>query len=1305
VNSNMKNSAPTVSPPGYGKKVLASFSPLRRELHWVTLSSIAINLLALATPLVLLQVFDRVIARGSLDTLTLIITGASLAVLLESILRVMRSHLSAWIGARFEHRAMLGISSRLLAMPLHEFERQGTGVHQDHFKAAQSLKQFYSGQTFQQMIDLPFTALYIIVVALIHPWIGALLAAGYLLFAVITLIMGRNHRDLVRDRTGADSRRNNFLVETLTNIHTLKSMSMEALMQRRYERLQEASAKAIQKLTYSLDVASGVGTLFSPIMTTLVVALGAWLVIGGELTTGELAACLLLGLRSLAPIQRLGTIYARHQQEGVMREDISRLMSVDEIPEATEQKTVQGHARGDIKLSDVGYSFPGSKVSLFEHVSLEIAAGECIVIHGENGVGKTTLLQVIGGIVTPGAGQVSLDGRVLSSFDADNLRVNIAYLPQRTCLFEGTLLDNISMFDRERMDGSLDKAQTLQIGEFVTKLPRGWDSQVGDAAAESMPPGFRQRIAIVRALATNPSVILFDDATAAIDSQGENFVLEYLKSMKGKATIVLVTQRPSFQRLADRAFTLIDGKLQEGKTEAAAISAQSEITDDGMLDGGPTRTTPTSADDAWLRMRATIFGSFKQSSDLAACLPVVLRALGWRRPARDVAENLPYFTESLDVTGFENALAQLGYRATEVRGSLRSIDTRSTPCLFIPDAGAAFVILSRRGDQLMVASDVNDTPREIGLERLAGKAYFFTRLDDKKPVGDGKFVSRSVGRFRPLIIQAGVSSLLSGAVLVTASLFLLTVYNFVIPSGSIETLQFLALGTIAALLLGGIFVVHRARILSYIAGRIEYLFGTTTLKHILGLSPSLTERSAVSAQIARLGSFEAIRDLFVGPVASTILESPATLVVIVALGIVNPTALLVLLIVVIVYGLLFWLFAPVSTKRVDEVGRTATLRNEFVIEMITKMRTVRECGGSRTWLARFREVSAEATMASFQAEKLAQTLVGISYFIMMFAGLMIVAVTVPLTLNRSVGPGALIASMLLMWRVLGPMQTIFTNLTRVERVRLAINQLENVMRIRGEHVMTAASPVARGLNGRVEFQRVSFRYSPTVDPALVGVEFRVNPGQLVAITGPNGGGKSTLIKMLLGMYQAQTGSILVDGVDIRQLDPVELRRLMGYAPQETHFFRATIAQNLRLVRPEASDDELKEALELAGALEQVQQLPRGLEYRVGDNASEQLPASLRQKLGLARAYLTRAPIMLFDEPGAGLDQLGDTRFMQALQRLKGKTTVFFISHRPSHIKLADVVMVFDRGYLRAAGKPSDIFKTAPPATPAIGVTT
>jgi ATP-binding cassette subfamily B protein len=362
--------------------------------------------------------------------------------------------------------------------------------------------------------------------------------------------------------------------------------------------------------------------------------------------------------------------------------------------------------------------------------------------------------------------------------------------------------------------------------------------------------------------------------------------------------------------------------------------------------------------------------------------------------------------------------------------------------------------------------------------------------------------------------------------------------------------------------------------------------------------------------------------------------------------------------------------------------------------MVTKMRGIRESRAEQAWLARYRLLSADSAVAAFRVEQTAGLLSNLAYAVMMVAGLMLIAFTAPLAFESKISAGALIASLLLVWRVLGPLQVMFTNLSRIERVRSAAQQFDTLMLLKGERLAPEARAGGRSLQGKIEFSRVSFRYSMQADPALIGVSVDIEPGGSIAVTGQNGGGKSTFLKLLLGMYVPQAGTIRIDGVDIRQIDPVNLRRLVGYVPQDLQFFRATIAQNLRFAQPDATDDELKDALELAGAWNQVSQLPRGLDYRIGDGASEQIPASLRQKMALARAYLTRAPILLFDEPGAGLDGESDACFTATLQALKGKRTVIFISHRPSHMKIADTVLLFQGGYLQGAASPEELFRTA-----------
>jgi ATP-binding cassette subfamily B protein len=1304
------------------KEAVGILSPLRTEKKTILIASIVINVLALAFPLLMLQLYDRILPQQSMSTLELFSIAVGIAVILESITRVVRSYTTAWISARFEHKAMIEVVERTLAEPLHDFERKGTGAVMENFKSVSTLKYHYSGQTFQQLLDLPFTLLYLLIIYILNIWIGLLLTVGYIVFVFLTWKMGGDDPGLIKSQKEADLRRSNFLNETLNNVHTMKSMSMESLMLRRYERLQESSARIMARMSYSMDMASGVGNVFSPLMTTLVVSLGAWLVINHHLTNGELAACVLLGMRSLAPLQRLGGMWAKFQQDEVLRDNLAKTIQMpglksDSISQAEdalhhpEEKVIEPHS---LTLKNVEYRFPGVKNPIFKDLNLHVEPGECIAITGYSGSGRSTLMQLMGGILKPSHGEVFINNQDISQIDVRNITNHIAYLPQNSQIFEGSLLDNVSVFDAARVQSALDIATSLGLNEFVSRMPRGWDSLVGDMATDSLPPGYRQRIAIVRALSNGPNIVLVDDPTATIDTEGDAAFLRYLESIKGKVTLIIVSQRPSYYRLASRSLYLANGKLNEIKQgQIVSLTGiliqpendfyQNSFSNVTNLRGSIAYTPVDSSEyfdsplkrghidaDRWQRTHETVSSNFKLETDLSSCLTLLLKLTNSKANARDVAESLPYFTESLDLPGFHNAMAQMGYKVVKVHCALGELDPRSLPCLFLPDDGFGFIAMGRIGKQIRKGiSEHGEVDLESNLGML-GQAFFYELTDAKVPE-HRSWVYTVMQRFSPLIGQATISALVTGLVVMTGPLFMMVVYSNIIPSGATDTLFYLAIGSTISLGSAFFFMRQRARILSYIAGRIEYLFGTTILQQVFKMSPAYTERASVGSQTSRLQSFEVIRDLFIGPLASTLLESPATLILLIALSIINPVALLIFAIMTGVYCLLYWLFLVPNRDHIIAVNKATYKRNEFLIEMISKMRSVRECGAEVLWLDRFREISANATMASFKAEKLSSLLVGISYFVMMLSALLIVAVTVPFVFTEAVTSGALIASMMLMWRVLTPLQTIFTSMSRIERVHASTTQIDSLMKIQGESQSSATSLVARGLEGSVEFSRVSFRYSMNVDPALVGVEFKLAPGEMVAISGPNGGGKSTLLKLLLGMYQPQAGSILIDNVDIRQLDPIELRRMIGYAPQDIQLFRATIAQNLRLARPDATDNELYQALDMAGALEETLVLPKGLEYRVGDNTN-QLAASLKQKISLARAYLTRSPIMLFDEPGSSLDELGDRKFMETMQALKGKSTIIFISHRPSHILLADTLLVFDKGYLRAAGPPTELLK-------------
>jgi len=270
--------------------------------------------------------------------------------------------------------------------------------------------------------------------------------------------------------------------------------------------------------------------------------------------------------------------------------------------------------------------------------------------------------------------------------------------------------------------------------------------------------------------------------------------------------------------------------------------------------------------------------------------------------------------------------------------------------------------------------------------------------------------------------------------------------------------------------------------------------------------------------------------------------------------------------------------------------------------------------------------------------------------------------------------GALIAGMMLIWRVLGPMQTCFIMLSRLEQTQASIRQVDGLMALETERPSPLEARMAPPEQGAIVFHRVTLRYLPQSEPVLAGASFSIQPGQVVAVTGAEGAGKSSLLLLIAGLYRPQGGLVRIDGHDVRAFDPAVLRRSIGWVPQSPGLLYGTVAQNLRLARPTASDAQLREAAAEAGVLEAIEALPQGFDTRVGDNHSGRLPRSILLRIALAGALLRDAPILLLDEPVAGLDDACASAFTDVISARRGRCTIVMATHRPSHIRLADRVL-------------------------------
>ena len=685
---------------------------------------------------------------------------------------------------------------------------------------------------------------------------------------------------------------------------------------------------------------------------------------------------------------------------------------------------------------------------------------------------------------------------------------------------------------------------------------------------------------------------------------------------------------------------------------------------------------------------------FTALSEIAACLLPLLQSLDWRGDARDLAEALPHHADDLSVVGLRNTLAHLGFSSRPVEISLEELDPRLTPCLFIPDNGVPKVVVRKNGAFVVAFDSSVRDERALPANDDPGTVYVFRPIaadEESAPTGaDGHWFRAFLKRFRPALPHLVGVSLGLNVLALAIPLFILAVYDRVIPSGSTNTLFYLFVGAFVALLFEFGFRHVRSNMLSLIGARIDYLTGAAVFDRLLHLPPAQTEKAPLGAQLSRLRDFQSVRQAFTGPLLVSAIDLPFVLLFLGIIALLGGWLVLAPLTAIGLYAIIILLTRGPLERQMDKASLAGIEHQGFLAETATKMRAVRYHGMESAWEARHRDISAKASSEAYRLGRLASLLEVSAEAVKMLAGLGTLALGAILVLNGSLNVAVLIASMALVWRAIAPIQVLFLGAARYQSIRKAIQQIDGLMSLNPERPPNLVRPSRKSFAGRVTLNHVSFRYDAQRDPALFGINLDIPPGQIVAITGPSGGGKSTFLKVALGMQIAHAGSVMIDGLDLRQVDRIQLRQSFAYFPQESLFFHGTVAQNLRLAQPNASDSALVDAAVQADVLKEILALPEGFDTWLDNGAMRNMSAGLRQKLALARLWLRDAPVMLLDEPGSALDGMGDEALERAITARRGRSTMLIVTHRPSHMRIADRVIVIDRGLIRADGTPSEV---------------
>jgi len=461
---------------------------------------------------------------------------------------------------------------------------------------------------------------------------------------------------------------------------------------------------------------------------------------------------------------------------------------------------------------------------------------------------------------------------------------------------------------------------------------------------------------------------------------------------------------------------------------------------------------------------------------------------------------------------------------------------------------------------------------------------------------------------------------------------------------------------------------------------------------LLYLPLPAVEDAPISAQMTRLRQFENVRDFFSGSMAHAFLDMPFILVFMVTIGVIGGPLVFVPIGLIVVFAIMALTVVPINRRRLALTGQSRQAIQSFHLEAVTKHRAVKENGAQDVWLGRYSDLVKLSAVRHFRSEQLNLFVMTLTQLLIACGGTLTLYLGAAMVINGNLTIGALIATMALGWRVMAPIQASFLSLSRVSQVIHAFHQINHLMAAALEREPRTVPILARKYRGAVTLKRISFRHAKSADPALAGVNMKIEPGQTVVVTGPSGSGKSVLLKLLCGLYQSGSGSVLIDGVDLRHADPAEYRRVVGYVGEMFDFFPGTIEENLVMANPTATEYQLREAWQDAGLDSCASSFPDGLDTYFTKTEFEELDGGICQRLLLARVYVKAPVLYLLDKPEAGLDPAGSTALKRKLASLKGSATIIHVTHDLARMAFADRIVYLQDGQAALDGPPDEVLQ-------------
>jgi len=526
----------------------------------VLLATFLVNIFVIAGPIFTLSVYDRIIPHNAIDTLWVLASGVALIYLFDVILK----HIRTYFLENAARRSDVILSSMLFEQAMSiklENRPRSVGAFSSIIKDLDGIRSFFASGAITAFIDLPFAALFLLVIYSINHTIVLVPMVAILLILLLSIPMRHSIQKIIDTTHEATYQRNSILVESLANLETIKAFNAGSSMQWHWEESSGFIAGKTQRSRVRSGSLATLSGFLSQCCSVAIIIVGVYLIKERELTMGGLIAINILSSRSIAPFAQAISLLLNFGQMKVGLKSLNEFME-KEIERPEKKKFLHRPSfRGEIEFKDVGFNYPEEQIKAISNISFHIKPGERIGIIGAVGSGKSTIGKLLLGLFDPGEGAVFIDGLDIKQIDPADLRHNFNYVPQDVVLFSGTVRDNITLKSPHAGDSEIITAAKIgKVDAFTDRHPMGMDLQVGERGF-ALSGGQRQSVAVAMAFIDESPIVLLDEPTNAMDFNTETQVIANLdKITKGKTTLI-ITHKPSILTMVDRILVMDKGKL------------------------------------------------------------------------------------------------------------------------------------------------------------------------------------------------------------------------------------------------------------------------------------------------------------------------------------------------------------------------------------------------------------------------------------------------------------------------------------------------------------------------------------------------------------------------------------------------------------------------------------------------------------------------------------------------------------------------------------------------------------------------